>query len=206
MRVLLLEGDPGAANGAESQLTAAGHEVSRCHDPGTAGFPCRGLTEVGTEVGTCPLESEHIDVAVVVRSRPGEGPSAGEDGVRCALRRFVPLVVAGEVSRSPYVGWAAVVHEGTDDLALAVTEAANTPLRRHAEAATRSLRDVLDRHGLDSSMAEAHVRRVGEDLRIMLRPNVPIEPAVAEMASVRAVGAVRAMDAHPRVIDVTIEH
>jgi hypothetical protein len=202
MRVLLLEGDPGAASAVESQLTAAGHQVSRCHDPGTAGFPCRGLTGVGT----CPLESEHVDVAVVVRSQPGDGPSAGEDGVRCALRRFVPLVVAGEVSSSPYRAWAAVVHEGIDELATAVAEAASTPLRRHAEAATRSLREVLDRHGLDSSMAEAHVRRVGDDLRIMLRPNVPIEPAVAEMASVRAVGAVRALDPHPRVIDVTIEH
>lgn len=202
MRVLLLEGDPGAAADAAAELAEAGHEVSRCHEAGTPAFPCRGLVEPGT----CPLEREHIDVAVVVRGQPGNGPAPGEDGVRCALRRFVPLVVAGDVSRSPYTDWATVVHEGTDELDLAVTEAASAPLRRHADAATRSLREVLSRHGLDGSMAEAHVRRVGDDLRVMLRPNVPIEPAVAEMASVRAVGAVRALDAHPRVIDVTIEH
>jgi hypothetical protein len=63
MRVLLLEGDPGAAAGAAAELAEAGHELSRCHEAGAPAFPCRGLAEPGT----CPLEREHIDVAVVVR-------------------------------------------------------------------------------------------------------------------------------------------
>ena len=201
MRVLVLEGEKGAADQAAEALAAAGHDVARCHDTGSAAFPCRGMLEGQS----CPLESDQVDVAVVVRGEPGDEPTAGEDGVRCALRRYIPLVVAGEVSRSPYTDWAAVVAPGTDSVVDAVDEAVSAPLRRHADAARRSFRSVLEHHDIDSTDADAEVVRAGADLQVILRPVAPVEHVVAEMASVRAVGAVRDLDPYPRVIDVTIE-
>jgi hypothetical protein len=201
MRVLVLEGERGAADEAAMQLAESGYEVARCHDPGAAPFPCKGMVDDEK----CPLDHEHVDVAVVIRREAGGEPVAGEDGVRCALRRYIPLVVAGDVSASPYVDWAAVVQEGTDGLADAVTDAALAPLRRHADAARRSFRAVLEHHGVDAALAEAHVRRVGPDLHITLRTNTSLDKTVSEMASVRAVGAVRDVDPYPRVIDVSVE-
>lgn len=200
MRVLILEDEQGAATEAVARLEQAGHEISRCHDPGAAPFPCHGMEE-GHE---CPLDAERVDVALVVRREARAEPSAGEDGARCALRRHIPLVVAGEVGETPYADWAAVVKPGTEAVTEAVREAASAPLRRHAEAARRSLRAVLEHHGLDAAAAEADVKRLGADLRITLHPGVEVDQAVAEMASVRAVGAVRDIDPYPRVIDVTI--
>jgi len=200
MRVLVLEGERGAADQAAAALAEAGHDVARCHDTGSAAFPCRGMLE-GQE---CPLESDQVDVALVVRGEPGDEPTAGEDGVRCALRRYIPLVVAGEVSRSPYTDWAAVVAPGNDAIVDAVGEAVSSPLRRHADAARRSFRSVLEHHGIDSAGADAEVMRTGPDLQVILRPVGTVDHTVAEMASVRAVGAVRDLDPYPRVIDVTI--
>jgi hypothetical protein len=65
---------------------------------------------------------------------------------------------------------------------------------------------VLEHHGVDASLAEAHVRRVGPDLHITLRTKMQIDKTIAEMASVRAVGAVRDVDPYPPVIDVSIEY
>ncbi len=202
MRVLLLEGGPGTSEGsAASRLEAAGHEVSRCHDPGAAPFPCNGMGDHGS----CPLENDTVDVALVVRERATAEPTAAEDGARCALRRSIPLVVAGEVQDTPYADWAAVVEPGTDAVVDAVTRAATAPLERHTAAARRSLRAVLEHHDLDGADADAEVLRRGGDLRVILRPPTRLEPRVAEMASVRAVGAVRDIDPYPSIIDVVIE-
>ena len=200
MKVLILEDERGAAAEAVARLEQAGHEISRCHDPDAGAFPCRGMGD-GLE---CPLDAEQVDVAVVVRREARSEPTAGEDGARCALRRHIPLVVAGEVAETPYADWAAVVRPGTEELAEAVREAASAPLRRHSEAARRSLRAVLEHHGLDATGADATVERTGSDLLVTLYPGVEVDQKEAEMASVRSVGAVRDIDPYPRVIDVTI--
>lgn len=202
MRVLLLEGGPGTSEGSTAtRLEAAGHEVSRCHDPGAAPFPCNGMGDHGG----CPLEHETVDVALVVRDRAAAEPLVAEDGARCALRRSIPLVVAGEVQHTPYADWAAVVQPGTDAVVDAVNRAAVAPLERHNAAARRSLRAVLEHHGIDGGGADAEVVRQGGDLRVTLRPETELDVRVAEMASVRAVGAVRDIDPYPSVIDVVIE-
>jgi hypothetical protein len=206
MRVLLLEGDAGAATNAAAELRAAGHTLTRCHESGVDVFPCNGLA-AGHE---CPLDSGSIDVAVVVRgdAPATEGtapvPTATEDGVSCALRRFIPLVVVGP-EQSPFLDHATAISADAGTVVPAVEHAAAAPLPRHSEAARQALREVLDTHGLPDVTADARVRRVGNDLRVVLRTSDEVPPIVHEMASVRAVGAMRAFDPHTEVIDVTLK-
>jgi hypothetical protein len=201
MRVLLLEGETGVAEEAAGQLTASGHEVARCHDAGSPAFPCNGLAD-GHE---CPLDNGPVDVAVVVRAERHPEPTAGEDGARCALRRHIPLVMVGEAHASPYEEWTSVYAAGPEAVVSAVERAGSAPLARHDEVATRALRDVLDIHELSHVGASAEVRRVDGDLRAVLRPSEPISHKVAEVASVRAAGALRAFDPYPERIDVSVD-
>ena len=104
MDVLVLESDPGAAELAVALLTAAGHRVSRCHEPGARAFPC-----VALDSGRCPLEADSIDVVLTVRGHANPRPSALEDGVVCALRHHTPVVVAGSTVFNPYEQFGASV-------------------------------------------------------------------------------------------------
>lgn len=203
MRVLVLEAERGAAAGAAAQLEAEGHQVARCHEAGAPAFPCAGMHDGGS----CPLESEPVDVALVVRSPechavPEASDPAGEDGARCALRHHVPLVVAGAVERSPHTPFAAVVTPSADDVGPAVRAAAEAPLPRHIAAATAAFEQALVVHGIDPRGADVDVRRNGGQLLVTLVPPIPLEQAVVDMASVRVVGVVRALDPNPTVIDV----
>ncbi len=200
MKVLVLEGEAGASCDAALTLAEAGHSIARCHGQDEAAFPCRGL-----DGGDCPLDAGDVDVAVVVRGEPdmsGLDRDAGEDGARCALRRHIPLVVTGNVARSPLRGFATAVTPDGSDLAEAVAAAAAAPLRRHADVARSAFATVLEAHGLDARLADAEVVRRGSELHVELRATGPVPGAVLEMASVRVAGAVRAMDHFPRTIDV----
>src|ERR687897_2250511 len=110
MDVLVLETHPGASDSAIDELTDRGHRVSRCHQRGRPAFPCRALE--GRE--PCPLADPGIDVAVTIRAHPGTRPALSEDGVACALRARVPLVVGGRVAFNPYEEWADEVVEDGD--------------------------------------------------------------------------------------------
>lgn len=118
--VLLLSNGPAALDGVTADLEAAGHRVVRCHPVGTtAAWPCVAL--VG---GPCPLEDAGIDVALDVRTAVSSGTSPWEDGVACARRDGVPLVVAGRTAFQPFADHASVVVEGTADVVAAVEDAA----------------------------------------------------------------------------------
>ena len=60
LRVLVLESERGAATTAIEQLTTAGHDVVRCHEPNAPAFPCRAIS--GDE--RCPLHDGIVDVAL----------------------------------------------------------------------------------------------------------------------------------------------
>jgi len=199
MRVLLLEGELGASCDAALQLAEAGHTVARCHSQDEASFPCRGLS-----AHVCPLDEGDVDAVVVVRAGEApEGPERefGEDGARCALRRHIPLVLAGETGRSPLGAFAAAISEA-DGLVDVVEKAAHAPLRQHEATARVAFATVLEAHGLDSRIAEVEVTRDAGRLHVTLVPTAPVPTAVLEMASVRVAGAIRAVDRTPRVIDV----
>src|SRR5205807_4199387 len=63
LKVLVLESDQGAADVAREELTAAGHVVLRCHEPGAPAFPCNALAKDQR----CPLDAADVDVALDVR-------------------------------------------------------------------------------------------------------------------------------------------
>ncbi len=124
MDVLVVESDPGAAAVAIAQLQAAGHRVERCHEPGARAFPCAALNP-----GRCPLEDGEIDVVLTVRARSHPRPSQLEDGVTCALRQHVPVVVAGRTNLNPYARYDVAV-AGVDDVVETCELAANGPQAR----------------------------------------------------------------------------
>lgn len=199
MRVLVVEEVPGDGATASAALVAAGHEVTSCHEDGHA-FPCRGIVRESD----CPLEGVGVDVALLIRSIPGSQPTAREDGARCALRRRVPLALAGEVADSPYLEMAAVVESDLGRVVAAVEDAATRPLPEHGAVARAALAGVLAAEGIGGDDADATVERHGGQLLVTLRPGLALEPRVAETASVRALAAVRALDAHASIIDVTV--
>jgi hypothetical protein len=200
MRVLVVEGSPGAATTARSTLTDAGHDVTACHNGGPT-FPCHGL---GGGPG-CPLDvGGGVDVVMLVRDRAGLDPTGTEDGVRCALRRHIPLALAGEVDDNPYAPFAAAISPGLDGVVDAIERAADTPLAAHMGVARAALRTVLAREGIDAPDADVSVVRQGPSLTVTLLPGVPLEPMVVETASVRVLGAVRTLDRSASIIDVTV--
>jgi hypothetical protein len=200
MRVLLVEGQVGEAEEAERLLRASGHEVERCVDVDAAAFPCNGMLS-----GECPLEHQVIDAAVLVRSDVTDTHTPREDGARCALRRHVPLVLAGDVDGSPYADWATEISTSVADLPEALARAGEAVLDRHTRAARRSFQAVLVQHDLDPAGADAAVHRDGTQLRVLLFPPASLDPKIAEMAAVRVAGAIRDFDPYAAKIDVTVE-
>ena len=198
MKVLVLEERTGASCEVALDLVGAGHEVVRCHGADEPAFPCRGLT-----VDQCPLDAGDVSVAVMVQS--AEGPAVGdaaEDGARCALRRHIPLVVAGTGEGSRLDEWATVVVGDPSVVAVTVDEVGLLPSARHTDVAEGAFAGVLEAHGLDPALARASVVRRGGDLRVELHPSGPVDRAVLDVAAVRVAGALRRFDPFPDVIDV----
>lgn len=201
MKVLLLEGEQGAADEAVRQLGEAGHEVSRCHERDGESFPCTGMLEDHD----CPLDGESVDVALVVRGELSPSLSAREDGVRCALRRHIPLVVAGTTDGSPYSDWAAAIHDGVTEIVGTVEAVATAPLPRHGEAAVRGVQDLLAEEGIDPEAVSIEVHRSTNQLRISIRSAVELDQRLADALAVRAQAAVRGLDQYAAKVDVTVD-
>jgi hypothetical protein len=197
--VLVLESEPGTADAAIGQLTDRGHRVSRCHEPGKPGFPCRALEGRGP----CPLTDPGIDVAVTVRDHPGTLTSVGEDGVSCALRARVPLVVAGRVAVHPYEDWAdAVVEDG--DIAGACERVTAAPVRAHTHVAQLALRDALRRRAGSAGGAEATVWRDRRRLRVRLDGIEHLDGSVCGLVAAEVAAALRDFDPHAPGIDISL--
>lgn len=197
MQVLIAHVASPAARDAADALQAAGHQVHACHEPGATGFAC-----VALRGDDCPLESQPIDVALAMRSHPSAMPLLAEDGVRCAVRRHVPLVVAGAVAPNPFAPWTAVERPGPEVVG-AVEEAANRPLRGLSDRATEALREALASAGVASSKATATVQRRDGRLRVALTVGVDgIERHTLDVAAVRVHQALRAVDRWCDGIDV----
>jgi hypothetical protein len=194
--VLVLESEAGAATIATAQLEQAGHQVLRCHEPGARAFPCAGLEGAG-----CPLEREPIDVALTVRGRPAGQPTALEDGVSCALRRRIPVVVAGRTTTNPFSSFPVTV--AGRDVVEACERAAAGSLVQHEGVAQRALDESMRGAGGESrESGRVEVRRRSGGLRATLHfpPGTP--ERLRAMASVRVVGALRAFDPGAAGIDV----
>lgn len=195
MKVLVLESDVGAAEVAIAQLERSGHDVSRCHEPGVREFECSALRGAA-----CPLESQPIDVVLDVRTRPSKYPTMLEDGVSCALRRHVPVVVSGSTSAHPFRSFP--VSESGGDVVDACERAATAPMAEHEGVAQRALDESLRTHSSVADEGRAEVRRRAGRLTVTLRfpPGTP--DRIGAMTSVRVTAALRAFDPTARGIDV----
>jgi hypothetical protein len=195
--VLVLESDPGAATAARQELSGAGHTVHSCHDPGQPSFPCNALRDGGG----CPFEATPIDVVLDVRRRARTTPTVREDGVACAIRQHVPLVVAGPTVFSPYADYATELCQDTADVVAACERAAVAPLARHTTVAQEALDATLRRRSLP---ADAHVRvfRNKGALHVSVTLGSEIDRATKNMVAVRITAALRAIDRYSSGIDV----
>jgi len=200
LNVLLLESEPGAALVARDELEAAGHKVRYCHEPGEAAFPCNALIE-GKR---CPLEGEAVDVALAVRRHPHAQPTRCEDGMTCALREHVPVVVAGATAMNPYEDFVAETLDRNFDVVETVERVAGSQLDRHSSAAATALHDVLQRRDIVGT-PEVAVRRRRGALLISVAGAGPLDVPTKSMAAVRMTAAVRAIDAHARGVDVVFD-
>jgi hypothetical protein len=202
LRVLVLESERGAADGAIEEVTGAGHDVVRCHEPGAPAFPCGALADDPY----CPVRDGIVDVALTVRSRPRSQPAPHEDGVSCALERHIPLVVAGATALNPFEPWATEVVDRPGTVVEALERAAVAPLPRHAERARAALAEVLHVRGIDSAPPEVIVRRTGGRLLVtVVGGSDAYEQATKSMMSVRMIAALRAFDHDAGGIDVVFE-
>ncbi len=198
MDVLVLETEPGFADVAVEDLTDRGHRVSRCHEPGRPAFPCRALEPQGS----CPL-SEPIDVAVTLRAHPGARPSPREDGVACALRARVPVVVAGRVAFNPYEEWAdEVVEDG--DVVGACERVAAEPSRGHTQVAQTALREAVGRRAGSAGAADAVVFRNRHGLRVWLDGVDRLDQKIRGLVAAEVAAALRAFDAQAPRIDISL--
>jgi hypothetical protein len=196
LTVLVLESEVGAADEARRELERAGHHVVGCHERGEDAFPCAGLRSDKR----CPLD-DVVDVAIDVRPRPRSQPAPREDGVACALRHHVPLVIAGPAVLNPYVDFVQTTVNRTHDIVDACERAASAPLPEHTDVAARALRDVLDRRTAPASPLVAVRRREGA-LVIEVTGAHALDQRTRSMAAVRMAGAVRALDRYARGCDV----
>jgi hypothetical protein len=202
MQVLMPEMSSTGGQMAAVALREAGHVVHTCHEPESRGFLC-----VAMHGNPCPLETTPIDVAVDVRPFPLPLPTIDEDGVRCAARRHIPLVVAGAVAANPFGPWT-TVESSTADVVEAVEAAAGSPLPDLSAHATEVLRGSLTRLDADALDARVEVRRRAGRLavRVIARgagTDPKLDRALAR-AAIRVHQAVHELDKWARGADVAI--
>jgi hypothetical protein len=196
MRVLVVGTLPEAVERAGATLRGAGHEVFGCHDAGDAAFPCRGLRG-----GDCPLAGPGVDVVVTARDGAWPDPSPYEDGVACALRHQVPMVVHAATSSHPFDEWVRGESRADDELPAVVEAAVRAPMLGHSDLARSTARQVLDAAGLPSDGVDAEVVR--RDGRLRVTMTLPPGAEAGESGvTAKVLGGLRRYDRHARGIDL----
>jgi hypothetical protein len=199
VRVLVVESDRGSATSAINDLKAAGHHVVRCHEQDLPAFPCNALCDHGE----CPLEApEGVDVVVDYRARPHPRPTPFEDGVSCALRRHVPLVVAGTSALNPFDRWTRATAVD-DDVVNVVEEVGGGQNIDLAAPARAEVRKLLERDPDVAARANVEVHR----RRGVISAVIEVPPEAEEIESRLAVavaGVLRATDRFSSQINVAV--
>ena len=200
MRVLVVESDRGAASRAVTDLQAAGHRVVRCHEDDLPAFPCSALCDKGT----CPIESEQgVDLVLDYRGRPYPKPQPLEDGVSCALRHHIPLVVAGTSALNPYDKWTTAIAED-DDIVAACETAVSMPIERLAEPARTEVRRRLGDRAEVANQADVVVHRTNGQLDATITLPGSAEELDGSLA-VAVAGVLRAHDRFASRVNVAVQ-
>jgi len=199
MRVLVVESDPHSADRAIADLRGAGHEVVRCHEPGRAAFPCNALRH-GAE---CPLDAPPgVDVVLDSRAHPYPRPTPFEDGVSCAVRRSIPLVIAGADGLNPFDEWTTAIADN-ESVVDACERAAVAPIESLTEVARAKVRQLLSGHPDIAASADVVVTRTGG--RLAAEVVVPEDADEVEGSlAVGVAGAIRTRDRWTPQVDVCV--
>jgi len=199
LRVLVVESDRQGASLAVRALQDAGHTVLRCHDDDVA-FPCNALVEGRT----CPLDGDGVDVVYDHRSHPYPRPTAFEDGVSCAIRQHVPLVVGGTATLSPFEPWTMRTSGTTGDVVAACEAAAVARLTRLETPALAEVRRRLEAASGAAEAADVEIRRQGRRLAVTI--HLPDgAPEIDEALAVAVAGVIRAHDRSSSQVDVAVQ-
>jgi hypothetical protein len=198
MKVLLVEGAPGAGAAAESELVGAGHTVVGC-DAADPWSPCRGLDTVGD----CPLDGGDIDIAVV--ARVGDDMVPSERGALCASRHRIPVVLTGDPRHA--VSFGPGTHLAGTDLLATCRDAAGSGLA-HAAAIRRDLliHGVLTSADVDGPNPPISFTVQREPRRLRLTVTMPEDEPRRLGITKAAQEALRRFDQWASVIDVIVEH
>jgi len=200
LNVLVLENEPDAAAVAERELRDAGHTVLSCHEEAAGSFPCRGIARPSE----CPLRSDAVDVALVVRVGGRAQPTLGEDGARCALIHRVPLVVAGAPMFDPFGDYAAEELDRTYGVVEACEQAATKPIDDLGRRATEVLDEVVGVTAPGQASPRAVVTRHAGRLNVHVLNSETLTREERARAAVRITMAVRELDPFASGIDVAI--
>jgi len=198
MRVLVVESDRGAASQAIIDLRSAGHRVVRCHEDDLPAFPCNALCDKGT----CPIDTEQgVDVVLDYRGRPYPKPTPLEDGVSCALRHHLPLVVAGTSALNPYDKWTTAIAD--DDIVAACENAITLPIERLAAPARDEVRRRLADQPDIAAQADVVVHRSHGQLDATITLPATGEDIDGSLA-VAVAGVLRANDRFASRVNVAV--
>lgn len=195
-----MAGSAGPADAALiDALESADAHVTRCHDA-AHGSTCSVVAGAG-----CPMD-DGADVALVPLVAAGAAP-AQADGVGCAVRASIPVVVVGHGAPGPFAAVAAAQASGAHDVVAACEAAADGASAVHTAVATRALDERVDSLGLTPegvAQLRTSVRRTPTGLRLELAHAGLLSPGVAERVGLQVLAAVRAADPRARGISLAI--
>ena len=134
LHVLVVGTEAWAMDRAVRALQQAGHQVVHCPLTEHADATCAVF-----DGERCDLD-QHLDVVLSVRARPLDRVVRPEYGPACALRRGVPLVLAGRGTSSPFARFATSSVDLDGDVVTACVDAARSP----ADQPSPSSVDELD--------------------------------------------------------------
>ena len=196
MEILITEAAPGDADDVAGELTATGHQVSRCNLAGTD--RCAPLVSGAG----CPLHERPIAAVVDVRRRP-VAFGQHELGAMCAVRAGVPLVVCGPTPDEAGP-WRDADVRCTEDalpdvLALADSVTGSATRRRVEHAVAAALR-TLGR----PAVAEVDIGSAPGVVRVVVSLAGPVPDLLHEVLPLAVRGALAGVTLHWAQAQVTI--
>ncbi len=204
MKVLMVENSSESAQRIAEQLKSVGHSVYSCHDASEI----EGLGAcVALQHQQCPMDLAPMDLFLDVRSPDGTHSGIEallmEEGVLCAARRKIPVVIAGEMNNHPFKRWAAIEHHGLPNVAV-LEDVASAPLPDHSAVAAAALRATLRAHGITVDKAEAEVRRRDGGLLLHVDFSPSTDASSAQAVAIKVGQAVRQIDPWAPSLDITL--
>jgi hypothetical protein len=192
-----MSNDEGVCESTRELLIEGGCDVVRCKETPASTFVCRGF------VGHCPIDD---GVAAAVVTGDGLAGVHPEDGASCAVRRRVPLVVAGDLAGHPYGQWAAAeVRDPRRHLLTALAEVTSGASTSHSEVAQQAAMSLVRRWGDDRLQVRVAVYRSEEGrLDAEVVTSCEVSPDLSHNIADRVRSRLRDYDAEAPFIDVSV--